>query len=31
VTVSEEDEKALAFEAIETPTKPPVELAENSE
>jgi ATP-dependent Clp protease ATP-binding subunit ClpC len=31
VTVSEEDEKALAFEAIETPTKPPAELVENTD
>ena len=31
VTVSEDDEAILSFEAIETPDKPPVELAENSE
>jgi ATP-dependent Clp protease ATP-binding subunit ClpC len=31
VTVSEEDEGILAFEAIETPDKPPVELAENAD
>ena len=29
VTVDEEDGKKLAFEAIETPAEPPVELAEN--
>jgi ATP-dependent Clp protease ATP-binding subunit ClpC len=31
VTVSEDDDKILAFEAIETPVKPPVELAENAD
>jgi ATP-dependent Clp protease ATP-binding subunit ClpC len=29
VTVDEEDDKKLSFEAIETPAEPPVELAEN--
>ena len=29
VTVAEDDPDTLAFEAVETPDKPPVELAEN--